>query len=149
MEGLKGKFSNFLARLVSAIFLVLIMVILLWWGDIPFLVGITVVIAVGLWEFYRTIEGHGYSPATFLAVPVGVALPVVSFFIKDTPQDLAPLIAILCGFLALTKIVELYPFVGGNDRHVGKLNGKKHHLFVQDMIVLDMVKQRGRSADRR
>ncbi len=108
MEGLKGKFSslrgkfsNFLARFVSAVFLVLAIVLLLWWGDVPFLVGMTIIIAIGLWEFYRILAHHGYSPATFLALPVGVALPIVSFFIKDKPQDLAPLTALLCGFLAL------------------------------------------------
>lgn len=102
MEGLRGKFSNFLTRLVSAVFLVLAIVILLWWGDIPFLVGMMVIIGVGLWEFYRILTRNGYSPATFLAIPIGVAMPVVSFFIKDTPQDLAPLTALLCGLLALT-----------------------------------------------
>jgi phosphatidate cytidylyltransferase len=101
-SSLRGKFSNFLARVVSAVFLVLAIVLLLWWGDIPFLVGMTVIIALGLWEFYRLLGNHGYSPAMFLALPVGIALPIVSFFLKDKPQDLAPLTALLCGFLALT-----------------------------------------------
>lgn len=101
MEDFKGWFSNFLTRLVSAVFLVLAIVLLLWWGDIPFLVGMTAIIAVGLWEFYNILSKNGYSPATFLAIPVGVALPVISFFIEDTPQDLAPLAAVLCGLMVL------------------------------------------------
>ncbi len=137
MEGLKGKFSNFLARLVSAVFLVLIMVILLWWGDIPFLVGITVVIGVGLWEFYRTIEGHGYSPATFLAVPVGVALPVVSFFIKDTPQDLAPLVAVLCGFLALTFLY--YVLMPGQSNAVASIGLTFTGVFLISFTLSHLV----------
>lgn len=102
MEDFKGWFSNFLTRLASAVFLVLAMVLLLWWGDIPFLAGMTAIIGVGLWEFYHTLSENGYSPAAFLAIPMGVSLPVISFFIEDTPQDLAPLAAVLCGLLVLT-----------------------------------------------
>jgi phosphatidate cytidylyltransferase len=102
LEDFKGWFSNFLTRLVSAVFLVLAIVLLLWWGDIPFLVGMTAIIGVGLWEFYNILAKNGYSPAVFLAIPVGVSLPVISFFIEDTPQDLAPLAAVLCGLLVLT-----------------------------------------------
>jgi len=102
LAGLKDKFSNLFKRVVSAVFLVLAVVLLLWWGDLPFLVGMTAVIALGLWEYFSVLEKHGRHTAFFLAAPAGIALPVISFFIKDKPQDLAPLLAVLLGFLALT-----------------------------------------------
>ncbi len=80
---LRERFSNLLARVISAIFIVLIMVILLWWGNLPFLVGIILLVVVGMMELFITLDKHGYKPAFYLAIPAGIALlPVISFCLR-------------------------------------------------------------------
>jgi phosphatidate cytidylyltransferase len=113
LPGLRSRFSDLLKRVVSAVFLVLAVVLLMWWGDLPFLVGMTVIIIAGLWEYYSVLREHGRPAAAFLALPVGAALPVISFFLKKTPQDLSPLLAVLLGFLALTFLYFIVRPEGG------------------------------------
>ncbi len=115
---IKERFSDLLARVISAIFIVLIMVILLWWGKLPFLVGIILLVAIGIMELNITLSRHGYQPAIYLALPAGVALPLISFFLRETPQDLAVLVGALFVFLALTCLYYIvrpgipYPTAG-------------------------------------
>ncbi len=102
MPGLRSKFSDLLKRVVSAVFLVLSVVLLMWWGDLPFLAGMTLIIVLGLWEYCTVLREHGRPAAAFLALPVGASIPVVSFFLRDKPQDLSPILGILLGLLAVT-----------------------------------------------
>lgn len=96
-----SRFAGFLTRVVSAVILVLVVVILLWMGEIPFLVGITLVALGGLWELYSTFRKHGYKPAMVLSVVTGCSLPVIAFFVRDDPQDLTALAAALALYLPL------------------------------------------------
>ena len=63
------------AKVLSAIIVVLVIVILLWAGpsteDIPFAVGMTLIAAGGLWEFYSTYRKHGYHPNIYLGIAGG------------------------------------------------------------------------------
>jgi phosphatidate cytidylyltransferase len=89
-----SRFTNFAVRVVSAVILVLIIVILLWWGEIPFTVGIALIVFGGLWEFYSTFAKHGHKPAMLLSMATGCSLPVIAYFLRDS-QDLTPLAAAL------------------------------------------------------
>lgn len=79
---LRARFVDLAARVISAVVLVLVVVILLWWGEIPFTVGITLVAAGGLWEFYSTFQRHGYRPATWLSLAAGCSFPVMAYFLQ-------------------------------------------------------------------
>ena len=89
-SSLASRFTGLAIRVVSAVILVLIIVILLWWGEIPFTVGIALIVFGGLWEFYSTFSKHGYKPAMILSMAVGSAFPVIAFFLRDS-QDLTPM----------------------------------------------------------
>jgi phosphatidate cytidylyltransferase len=97
---LASRFTNFAVRVVSAVILVLIIVILLWLGDIPFTVGITLVALGGLWELYSTFSKHGYKPAMVLSIAAGCSFPVIAYFVVDS-QDLTPLALTLAAYLPL------------------------------------------------
>jgi len=99
-HSLTSRFTNLAVRVVSAVVLVLIIVILLWLGDIPFTVGITLVVLGGLWELYTTFSKHGYKPAMVLSIAAGCALPVIAYFVADS-QDLAPLALALAVYMPL------------------------------------------------
>jgi phosphatidate cytidylyltransferase len=99
-SSLASKFTNFAVRVVSAVILVLIIVILLWLGDIPFTVGIALVVLGGLWEFYSTFSKHGYKPAMALSIVAGCGLPVIAYFLRES-QDLTPLAAALALYVPL------------------------------------------------
>ncbi len=99
-HSLTSRFTNFAVRVVSAVVLVLIIVILLWLGEIPFTVGITLVVLGGLWELYATFSKHGYKPAMLLSIAAGCAFPVIAYFIADS-GDLTPLALALAVYLPL------------------------------------------------
>jgi phosphatidate cytidylyltransferase len=77
-----SRFGNLFVRVASAIVLVAIIVALLWWGDIPFTVGITLIVVGGLWELYSTFSRHGYKPAIIISVAAAAAFPILAYFIK-------------------------------------------------------------------
>lgn len=100
-SSLASRFAGLLTRVVSAVVLVLVVVILLWVGEIPFLVGIALVALGGLWELYSTFSKHGYKPATLLSIAAGCSLPVIAFFVREDPQDLTALAAAVALYLPL------------------------------------------------
>jgi phosphatidate cytidylyltransferase len=87
-SGLASRFAGLVTRVVSAVILVLIIVILLWWGDIPFVVGITLVVLGGLLELYSTFTRHGYKPASILSIAAGCSFPILAYFMRGDSQDL-------------------------------------------------------------
>ncbi len=95
-----------LAKVLSAIIVVLVIVILLWSGhwtrDVPFMVGMTLIAAGGLWEFYSTYRKHGYHPNIYLGIAGGCAFPVIAYFLKDTPQNLSYFTLAASVFIFLT-----------------------------------------------
>ncbi len=99
--GLASRFGGLVTRVVSAVILVLVIVILLWLGDIPFVVGITLVVLGGLWELYSTFSKHGYKPALVLSIATGCAFPVLAYFMKDDPKDLTWFVLALALYLPL------------------------------------------------
>ncbi len=100
-----------LAKVLSAIIVVLVIVILLWTGpwakDIPFAVGMTLIAAGGLWEFYSTYRKHGYHPNIYLGIAGGCAFPVIAYFLKTTPQNLSYFTMAASVFIFLTFFVFL------------------------------------------
>ncbi len=97
---LTARFGGLAARVVSAVVLVLVMVILLWWGEIPFTVGISFIVVGGLWELYSTFARHRYRPAALLSIAAGCAFPVIAYFLRET-QDLTPLTVAMALYLPL------------------------------------------------
>ncbi len=97
---LAARFRGLAARVVSAVVLVLVMVILLWWGEIPFTVGVALIVLGGLWELYSTFSRHRYRPAALLSIAAGCAFPVIAYFLRAT-QDLTPLVLVLALYLPL------------------------------------------------
>lgn len=104
---LASRFGDLFIRVVSAVVLVAIIVALLWWGAIPFTVGITIIIFGGLWELYSTFSRHGFKPAFLLSLATACAFPILAYFImRSDPQDLTwfattlalymPLVFIMC-----------------------------------------------------
>ncbi|MDY6795920.1 MAG: phosphatidate cytidylyltransferase [Actinomycetota bacterium] len=87
-HSLASRFTDLAARVVSAIILVAVIVILLWWGDIPFTVGITLIVLGGLWEFYSTFAKQGYRPAMLLSIAAGCAFPIMAYFMRDNSRGL-------------------------------------------------------------
>jgi phosphatidate cytidylyltransferase len=97
---LRARFADLAVRVVSAVILVLVMVILLWWGEIPFTVGIALIVASGLWELYSTFRKHGYRPAAVVSVAAGCGLPVIAYFISRGEEgELTPLAVLLALYL--------------------------------------------------
>lgn len=95
-RSMRERFADLAARVVSAVILVLVVVILLWWGEIPFTVGITLLVAGGLWELYSTFQGHGYQPAGLLSLAAGCSFPVMAYFLqRGAGSDLTPMVAAL------------------------------------------------------
>jgi phosphatidate cytidylyltransferase len=88
-------------RVISAVVLVLVVVLLLWCGDIPFTVGITLVALGGLWEMYATFSKHGFKPAFPLSLAAGCSFPVLAFFARNDPADLAWFPLVLALYLPL------------------------------------------------
>jgi phosphatidate cytidylyltransferase len=82
-----SRFGNLFVRVVSAVVLVAIIVALLWFGDIPFTVGITLIVFGGLWELYSTFSRHGYRPAFFISLAAACAFPILAYFIKGRDQQ--------------------------------------------------------------
>ncbi len=97
---LAARFRGLAARVVSAVVLVLVVVILLWWGEIPFTVGISLIVLGGLWELYSTFSRHRYRPAALLSIAAGCALPVIAYFLRES-QDLTPLVVAMACYLPL------------------------------------------------
>jgi phosphatidate cytidylyltransferase len=106
-EGEKGgsdlasRFAGLITRVVSAVILVLVIVILLWCGEIPFLVGITIIVLGGLWELYHTFFKHGHKPAIALSIAAGCAFPILAYFAKDDAGDLTSFAIALAFYLPL------------------------------------------------
>lgn len=97
---LRARFADLAVRVVSAVILVLVMVILLWWGEVPFTVGVSLIVAGGLWELYSTFTKHGYRPATAVSLAAGCGLPVVAYFIqRGSSGELTPLAVLLALYL--------------------------------------------------
>ena len=97
---LAARFRGLAARVVSGVVLVLVIVILLWWGEIPFTVGISLIALGGLWELYSTFSDHRYRPAMLLSIAAGCAFPVIAYFVRES-QDLTPLAAAMALYLPL------------------------------------------------
>lgn len=95
---LSARFAGLVTRVVSAVVLVLVVAILLWVGEIPFLVGMILITLGGLWELYATFSRHGYRPAAVLSMAVGCAFPVIAYFVRDS-QDLTPFAILLALYL--------------------------------------------------
>ncbi len=92
----RGRFADLSARVVSAVVLVLVVVLLLWWGEVPFTVGITLLVAGGLWELYSTFRRRGYRPASWLSLAAGCSFPVLAYFLqRGDNTDLTPMLAAL------------------------------------------------------
>jgi len=100
-RSLASRFSDFVARVVSAVVLVAVVVVLLWWGDIPFTVGITLIVLGGLWELYSTFSKHGYKPAFLLSVAAGCAFPILAYFIVHDSMDLTWMVVALALYMPL------------------------------------------------
>jgi phosphatidate cytidylyltransferase len=98
----KSRFGNVTAKVLSAIILVLIIVILLWAGEIPFTVGITLLAGGGLVEFYGTYRKHGYHPNIYLGIAAGCSFPVIAYFLKSEPQNLSFFTLAISAFIFLT-----------------------------------------------
>jgi len=98
---LAARFAGLLTRVVSAVILVLVVVILLWWGDIPFLVGITLIVFGGLWELYGTFAKHGYKPAGPLSIAAGCAFPILAYFTRNRADGMTWLMTALALYLPL------------------------------------------------
>lgn len=97
---LRARFADLAVRVVSAVILVLVMVVLLWWGEIPFTVGIALIVAGGLWELYSTFARHGYRPAAAVSLVAGCGLPVVAYFISRSEEgELTPLAILLALYM--------------------------------------------------
>ncbi len=106
---LRARFADLAARVVSAVVLVLVVVLLLWWGEIPFTVGITLIAAGGLWEFYSTFSRHGYRPATWFSIAAGCSLPVVAYFLQRRENaDLTLLLVTLALYLPVLFAWSLF-----------------------------------------
>lgn len=100
-RGFTSRFTDFVARVASAVVLVAVVVLLLWWGDIPFTVGIALIVLGGLWELYSTFSRQGYKPAFLLSVAAGCAFPVLAYFIVRDARDLTWLVVALALYLPL------------------------------------------------
>ena len=87
---LLSRFGDLLIRVASAVVLVAIIVALLWWGNIPFTVGITLIVFGGLWELYSTFSRHDYKPAILISLAAACAFPILAYFIMGRDeQDLS------------------------------------------------------------
>jgi phosphatidate cytidylyltransferase len=76
----KGGLSRSLQlRLLSAAFIIPIVIGVILWGGIPFLVTVVAIIAWGLREFYGIIEAKGLKPQKMAGIVGGVLLGIVTF----------------------------------------------------------------------
>jgi phosphatidate cytidylyltransferase len=97
--------SSLASRVVSALVLLPVIVLLVWWSVWPVVIAVAVATAIGLIELYGAFVAGGYQPRTSLGVGIGLALvlavalrPVVSF-------ELLPLV--LTGSILASLIAEL------------------------------------------
>ncbi|MHB8781290.1 MAG: phosphatidate cytidylyltransferase [Candidatus Geothermincolia bacterium] len=95
------------AKVVSAVVVVGVIVILLWSGEIPFAAGITLITALGLAEFYGTYRKHDYLPNIYLGIPAGCAFPVIAYFLRSEPQNLSSFTLAIGAFIFLSFLVFL------------------------------------------
>ncbi len=84
---LASRFGDFLIRIASAVVLVAIIVALLWWGNIPFTIGIALIVFGGLWELYSTFSRHGYKPAFLISLAAAATFPILAYFIIGRDQQ--------------------------------------------------------------
>lgn len=105
---LGSRFSDLLVRVISAVVLVAVVVALLWWGEIPFTVGITAVVVGGLWELFSTYRRHGRYPFTFVSLAAGAAFPVVAYFLRDGSRDYAWFTLVLALYLPSLFALRLW-----------------------------------------
>jgi phosphatidate cytidylyltransferase len=97
--------SSLASRVISALVLLPVIALLVWWSVWPVVVAVAVATAIGLFELYGAFAAGGYRPRIGLGIGIGLALvlavalrPVVSF-------DLLPLA--LTGAILASLIAEL------------------------------------------
>jgi phosphatidate cytidylyltransferase len=97
--------SSLASRVISALVLLPVIALLVWWSIWPVVIAVVAATLIGLLELYGAFAAGGYRPRTGLGVSIGLALvlavalrPIVSF-------DLLPLA--LTGAILASLIAEL------------------------------------------
>jgi len=111
------RFSDLLVRVVSAVVLVLVVLILLWWGELPFTIGMVLLSVAGMNEIYRAFHGKGYRPVVIPSLVAGGSLPLLAYYFQERESGFAWL---TLAFSLYLPLLFLWALVRGNRRQVAE-----------------------------
>jgi phosphatidate cytidylyltransferase len=90
---------------ISALVLLPVIALLVWWSVWPVVIAVAAATAIGLLELYGAFAAGGYQPRTTLGVSIGLALVLAVALRPYIAFDLLPLV--LTGSILLSLIAEL------------------------------------------
>jgi phosphatidate cytidylyltransferase len=97
--------SSLASRVISALVLLPVIALLVWWSVWPVVIAVAAATAIGLLELYGAFAAGGYQPRTILGVGIGLALVLAVALRSVLSFDLLPLV--LTGSVLASLIAEL------------------------------------------
>jgi phosphatidate cytidylyltransferase len=95
--------SSLASRVLSALVLLPVIALLVWWSVWPVVIAVAAATSIGLLELYGAFAAGGYRPHTVLGVGIGLALVLSVALRSIVPFDLLPLVltsAIMASLIA-------------------------------------------------
>jgi phosphatidate cytidylyltransferase len=98
--------SSLASRVLSALVLLPVIALLVWWSVWPVVMAVAAATSIGLLELYGAFAAGGYRPHTVLGVGIGLAFVLAVALRSIVPFDLLPVA--LTGAIMVSLIVQLF-----------------------------------------